>query len=98
VKPEKKIQFIEFITASKVLVIPRLFLVHFERDLWLTFSTNFKQIPDFFFAVSSIHNMATIYKPEALKVSNELLNINHEHVLSPSWMGQFLTLCMSETS
>jgi hypothetical protein len=51
-----------------------------------------------FFAISTIHNMAPIYKPEALKVANELLNINLGYVLSPSWMGQFLTLCISETS
>jgi hypothetical protein len=47
VKPKKMCKFYtKFITASKVLVVPELFFAHFERGMWLTLVTSFKQISD----------------------------------------------------
>jgi hypothetical protein len=51
--------FTKLFTASEVLVVPELFFAHFERGVWLTLVTCFKQIPDatFLQLISKVHNM-----------------------------------------
>jgi hypothetical protein len=50
--------FTKFISASKVLVVAELFFAHFERGMWMTLVTSFKQILDVFLhLISKIHDM-----------------------------------------
>jgi hypothetical protein len=60
VKPEEMCNISKkFIAASEVLVITELFFAQFERGMWLTLVTSFKQIPDatFLQLISKVHNM-----------------------------------------
>jgi hypothetical protein len=49
----------KFVTASKVLVAPELLIAYFERGMWMTLVTSFKQIQDATFRqlISKFHNI-----------------------------------------
>jgi hypothetical protein len=86
VKPEKRSStffFLQNLCGFQSFCDPRHILAFF--DMGLTFVTSVKEISDGFCCSYPHSYQVTIYKLEALKLVNEVLNINAGYVRFPAW-------------